>query len=52
MHSAVLSSVHLRPASLQSARWEKGWSLVSHSVKVYMDRRIHSTMFDLEMLES
>ena len=34
VHSVVLSSVHLRAASLQSARWEKDWLLVSHSVKV------------------
>ena len=53
MHSVVLSPVHLRSANLQSARWEKDWSLVSHSVKVYMDRRIHSKMFDLvQILEN
>ena len=34
VHSALLSSVHLRSASLQLSRWEKDWSLVSHSVKV------------------
>ena len=34
MHSVLLSSVHLRSASLQLSRWEKDWSFVSHSVKV------------------
>ena len=34
VHKAVLSYVHLRPATLRSDRWEKDWSLVSHSVKV------------------
>ena len=32
MHIVVLFSVHLRSASLQSARLEKDWSLASHSV--------------------
>ena len=52
MHSVVLSSVHLRSASLQLARWEKDLSLVSHSVMVSTDRRSSSKMFYLEMLES
>ena len=52
MHSVLLSSVHLRSTSLKLSHWEKDWSLVSHSVKVLMDRRISSKMFDLEMLES
>ena len=34
VYSVVLSSVHLRSASLQSARWEKDWSLLSNSVKM------------------
>ena len=36
VHSVVLSSVQLRSAAslLQSALWEKDWSLVSHNVKV------------------
>ena len=32
VHSVLLSSVHLRSASLQLSRWEKDWSLVSYSV--------------------
>ena len=42
MHSVILSSAHLRSASLQLFRWQKDWSLVSHNVKVQMDRRISS----------
>ena len=34
LHSVLLSSVHLRSASLQLSRWEKDWSLASHSVKM------------------
>ena len=34
LHSEVLSSVHLRSASLQSDRWEKDWSLVSQRQSV------------------
>ena len=52
MQSVLLSFVHLHSASLKLSRCEKDWSLVSHSVKVYMDCRISSKMFDLEMLES
>ena len=48
MHSVLLSSVHLRCASLQLSRWEKDWSSVSHRVKVSMDLRISSKMFGLE----
>ena len=45
VHSALLSSVHLRSASLKLSRWEKDWSLVSHSVKAETGRRISSKMF-------
>ena len=48
MHSVLLSSVHLRCASSELSRWEKDWSSVSHRVKVSMDLRISSKMFDLE----
>ena len=33
-YSVLLSSVHLRSASLQLSRWEKDWSLVYLGVKV------------------
>ena len=52
VHGVLLSSVHLRSASLQLSRWEKHWSFVPHSIKVQMDRRISSKVFDLEVLES
>ena len=52
MHGVLLSSVHLRYASLQLSCWEKDWSLVSDRVKVSMDLRISCKMFDLEMLEN
>ena len=48
MHSVLLSSVHLRCASLQLSRWEKDGSSASQRVKVSMDLRISSKMFDLE----
>ena len=32
--SSFIFSVHLHPASLELSRWEKDWSLLSHSVKV------------------
>ena len=51
-YSVLLSSVHLRSASLQLSRWEKDWSLVYLGVKVKMNRRISSKMFDLEVVES
>ena len=34
MLSVLLFYFYLRSASLQLSRWEKDWSLVSHSVKI------------------
>ena len=54
VHSVVLSSVHLLSfrESIISSLGKKDLLLMSRSVMVWMDWRISSKMFDLEMLES